>query len=430
MKFCMLAWLLFALALPAHAANDLEAADDSPANNRQILVMLPQPPAHYRPDADYPGGYDASAGRAAGLRIATEVARAYGLTLVQDWPMPALGLNCYVMEVPRSESVDAMLQQLPQDKRVESAQEMNRFHALAHNDPLYAVQPGAMLWHLDDIHRVATGRGVVIAQVDTGVEVGHPDLAGQVAISRNFVDDASDVAELHGTAVAGVMVARSDNGVGIVGVAPQARLLALRACWQAGTAATTAATTAASCNSFTLAGALQFALDRRAPIINLSLTGPPDRLLARLLDAAWKRGVIVVAAADPQAPDGGFPASHAHVLSVGQLDASGSGGPPGVDVWAPGNQIPTTEPGGRWGFVSGSSFAAAHVSGIIALLLELAPALSPQQVRTALASGQRPLDALRTDAIGRIDSCAVVSRLVSVHPVCRDALELRAVFPR
>jgi subtilisin family serine protease len=98
------------------------------------------------------------------------------------------------------------------------------------------------------VRKAATGRKVTVAVVDSGIESNHPDLAGQVAVEENFVDGQKYVAELHGTAVAGVIAARAGNGVGIEGVAPDARLLALRACWQAGSAT--------RCNSFTLAKAI------------------------------------------------------------------------------------------------------------------------------------------------------------------------------
>src|SRR6185295_8428623 len=137
--------------------------------------------------------------------------------------------------------------------RVESAQPINVFHTLGHNDPLYPLQPGARQWRLAELHEVATGRNAIVAQIDTGVELDHPDLRGQVALARNFVDGSDWAGEAHGTAVAGIIAARADNGIGIAGVAPQAVLMALRACWQAGDRG------AASCNSFTLAKALQFA---------------------------------------------------------------------------------------------------------------------------------------------------------------------------
>ena len=107
-----------------------------------------------------------------------------------------------------------------------------RGRTASHNDPLYAAEPAAAQWHLADLHRIATGRGVKVAVIDSGIEVRHPDLAGQILMSRNFVAGRSAAAEQHGTGVAGIIAAKADNGIGIAGVAPGARLLGLRACWQ------------------------------------------------------------------------------------------------------------------------------------------------------------------------------------------------------
>lgn len=135
--------------------------------------------------------------------------------------------------------------------------------------------------------------------------------------------------------------------------------MALRACWQDEAAGDTV------CDTLSLAKALHFALENHAQIINLSLTGPPAPVLARLLDMAIERDVIIVAAFDSSQPDGGFPASHRGVVAVAEEGAEGEGA-----VVAPGRDVPTTQPDGGWSFVSGSSYAAAHVSGLFALLRE------------------------------------------------------------
>ena len=112
-----------------------------------------------------------------------------------------------------------------------------------------------------------------MAVIDSGIDAGHPDLAGQVAVNRNFVSGQPLVAEQHGTAVAGIIAAKADNRMGIVGVAPGTRLLGLRACWQGRDSASTV------CDTLSLAKALYFAVESRADVINLSLSGPDDRLL-------------------------------------------------------------------------------------------------------------------------------------------------------
>jgi subtilisin family serine protease len=367
--------LLMLLALLLACAAAQAAEPEAPAAPAQVLVMLQVPAPHFRPGAGYSGAYRTDSGSAARRRVAQQLAAAHGLTLVSDWPMPVLGIECYVLALPPGAEAAQVASLLEADKRVAWAQPVAAFRSLASGDPLYPAQPGALRWKLDELHRTATGRAVTVAVIDSGVDERHPDLDGQVLHHQNFIDNTEYAAEPHGTAVAGIIAARAGNGIGIRGVAPQSRLLALRACRE------TAGQVGAQCDSFSLGKALNFAIMREPKVINLSLTGPPDRLLQRLLDVALLRGIAVVGAADPALADGGFPASWPGVFSVGG-DA------------APGRDIPSTLPGARYGLVSGSSYASAHVSGLLALVDELRPRATPPQLQAYLRSGpSAPIDA-------------------------------------
>jgi hypothetical protein len=378
------------------AASAQEHNVSEPANRPRIVVTLNAIAPHFRPDADYTGGYASRSNQRALKRAAEKLAGEYGLTVESTWPIPALGVDCFVLEIPSGVSSAQILERLARDPRVESTQPMNVFRVLGYNDPLYRLQRDAESWPLDDIHKFVTGRGVRVAVIDTGIETEHPDLRGQIADTKNFVDESEYVAEAHGTAVAGIIAARANNGVGIAGIAPRSRLLALRACWQDGLDSV--------CNSFTLAKALQFALDGGAQVINLSLGGPRDPLLERLIDTALAKGVTVVGA-QGASPDNNFPASHPGVLAV----ASNTVGEiRGSVLITRGDDIPSTSPGGRWNFVSGSSFAAAKVTGIVALLHELNPRLSPRQVRNALHPAEVLSAANKLPAT--IDLCSAITR--------------------
>jgi subtilisin family serine protease len=384
------------------AVSDLTHAGIAPeAAERRILVMLKWRPSHDKPNASLGGGVDTPE-RTERQRAAAQFASEYGLAVDSDWVMASLKLDCYLMTVPGNKPPSATIELLAGDGRVAWAQPLHAFHTLGHSDPLFTLQPVATEWHLAELHAITTGHNVSIAEIDSGVELTHVDLQGQISLSQNFVQESPYAPEAHGTAMAGIMVARADNGVGIVGVAPAARLMALRACWQVDPAA-------ASCDSFSLGKALQFAVNQRADIINLSLAGPEDELLQRLLDAALHQGVIVVAAADPQVQGGGFPASHPGVIAVMQEDTADRF--PGVV--APGSGVPTTLLGDRWGLASGSSIAAAHVSGMAALMRELVPAMGPEQTRATLRVTGAPKSATVGRA-GRIDACAVIGRLSGV----------------
>lgn len=354
----MVRFLAATLLLFASAAQ----ADPAIPADRQIMVMLRLAPPHMRTGADYGGGYGEDATRGGRQRIAARLAADHGLTLIQNWPMPLLGVDCFVMGIPEGRSAADAASEIARDKAVAWSEPIALYkgeaEAPAHNDPLFAAQPAARQWQLARLHRQVTGRGIAVAVIDSGVDVRHPDLAGQVALSRNFTDRPPAI-EAHGTAVAGIIAARADNKVGIVGIAPEARILALRACWQA--------TDQTLCDSLSLAKAIQFAIERKADIINMSLSGPPGRLLATLLRLGLDRGSTLVAAYDPALADGGFPASLPGAIAVS--DRADAGRLLSVYV-APGRDIPAPQPGGRWSLVNGSSFSAAHVSGLFALLRE------------------------------------------------------------
>jgi subtilisin family serine protease len=306
------------------------------------------------------------------------------------------------MAAPASLSAEEAAAQLSKDPGIAWSEPMHMYHAegqaAAYNDPLYRAEPAAREWRLADLHRLATGRKVSVAVIDSEVEANHPDLAGQVAVSENFTPEpARKAGERHGTGIAGLIAAKADNGVGIVGIAPQARLMALRACWEQGPASTV-------CDSVSLAKAMHFAIERRAQVINMSLAGPPDMLLGKLVDVAAARGITVVAAYDPHLPHGGFPASHQGVIPV--IDESLAVAQPGV-YSAPGRDVPTTQPGGRWSLVDGSSYAAAQVSGLMALARQ----------RAAGPGGSFNLVSIRPGG-GAIDACATVTRS---RRTCADA---------
>ena len=386
-------WRRVALALALAIGSLAPAAASDPSNGQtdhQILVMVRHPPDHYRANGAYGGGYGDELAQSARQGLARRIAHKYGLTLVEQWPMPMIGVDCFVMLVPEGRTTTAAAQQLSHDADVSWVEpvELYTSRAAAPNDPLFAAEPAAAQWHLADLHRMASGRGTRVAVIDSGIDERHPDLAGQVAVNRNFVSGQSLVAEQHGTAVAGIIAAKADNRVGIVGVAPGARLLGLRACQQ-GHGATV-------CDTLSLAKALYFAVENKSDVINLSLSGPDARLLREILNVAYARGTAIVAAFDPKLPDGGFPASIPGVIAVSDAPVAGSHGEVYV---APGHDVPTTEPGGRWFLVNGSSFAAAHVSGLVALVRE-------RRRSTPLAlvtQGRRG---------GAIDACATLVKAV------------------
>ncbi|MGN6280388.1 S8 family serine peptidase [Frateuria sp.] len=352
-------------------------------------------------------GYAAPAHYGAGRRAAstlTDLQQHYGWTEVAGWPIKALKLYCIVLQPPPGTSREAMLQALAKDQRVALAEPLHEYATYAdqatqpqrYNDPYADLQRGFVETDAALAHSTSQGRDTRVAVVDTGVDVAHPDLKGRVLATQNLVNDDARAFrdDRHGTEVAGIIAATANNRQGIVGIAPDAALSVYKACWYAGAGA------GARCNSFTLAKALAAIIDTDARVINLSLGGPADPLLGQLLGQLLEEGRIVVTALPPSGNLGGFPDGTPGVLVV--RTTADTPAPVGV-LSAPGHDILSTEPGGGYDFSSGSSMAAAHVSGIVALLLSLDPHLSAQSVhRILLDSSKRTPDGLQVDAAAAV----------------------------
>jgi subtilisin family serine protease len=322
-------------------------------------------------------------------RIADAIAQDYPIAKLTEWPMSVVGVHCVVYQVLGNASVETTIAQLSKDPRVRIVQNMHIFKTKAHqyNDPYFKLQANLQQMAIGLAHSKRTGKTTPIAMIDPGVDLDHPELAGQISASENFASQisASFANDKHGTAVAGIMVARSDNGTGIIGIAPDAKLIALKACWP-----DQADAMAAVCNSFTLALAVNKAIQSGAKILNMSLTGPKDAFLELLLNKAIEDGMIVVAAdAGEQNAQENFPASLKNVISVQSLKPIGQI-PPLLSITAPGEKILTTLPHGTYDFISGNSIAAAEVSGIVALLMELKPDLDINQVLAILQTSKLP----------------------------------------
>ncbi len=229
--------------------------------------------------ASSPRGYDSLGPYMAGSiarTLSRALAKNYRLREAATWPIALLDVHCLVYELPADADRRELLAALAHDARVESAQPLLDFETAsgAYNDPYAQLQRNVQQLDIIAAHALSRGAGVRVAVIDTGVQTNHPDLPATV-IARNFVDNdaGSFRGDAHGTAVAGVIAAVPDNGIGIVGIAPDVSLLAYKACWRA-----SATGIRAVCNTFTLAQAIAAAIEARADIINLSLDGPSDPL--------------------------------------------------------------------------------------------------------------------------------------------------------
>lgn len=364
---------------------EAKVQSDVDIESRQILVLLRQRTTHYRGGEAYGSSYNDARSKASREITGRRLANEFNIRFVGFWPMPEIGLDCLIMEAIDGQAIGDVIAAIERDKEVEWAEPVATYHSLGtatYNDPLFAAAPAATQWHLAELHRTATGKGVTVAVVDSSIDGAHPDLVGQLKLNRNFVAGRTLGAETHGTGVAGVIVAKANNQQGMVGVAPKARLLGLRACWQKGGISV--------CDTLSLAKALHFAIQKDVNILNLSLTGPSGKLLAELIAKAVGNGSVVVAAVDPARVGGGFPASLKGVVAVTD---SASITPLMNAYRAPGKGIPTTQPNAKWFMANGSSYSAAHVSGLFALLMEEQESTKVRPVLVRVKNGGGAIDA-------------------------------------
>lgn len=298
-------------------------------------------------------------------RQSKRVASKYSLREVANWPIRALAAHCVVYEIPDERPLGTVLAALGKDSNIALAEPLAEFHTLTdaqapYNDPLYDLQTNLSALDIADAHQRSQGAGIRIALIDTGVDAHHPDLEGRIVRAQSFIGTTrrSASAYRHGTAMAGLIAAVANNRVGIVGIAPQAQVEALEACWQV-----RPDNDAAVCNTFTLAKALAAAVDDEVAVINLSIAGPSDPLLTALVTTAIQRGVIVVGAG--VATPTGFPTEVGGVISARGMQQSLDAG----TFALPADHVLTLRPGAGYDFETGSSVAAAELTGVIALML-------------------------------------------------------------
>jgi hypothetical protein len=427
----MIRWSILALVMiMAGACSSVPVRIDSRALGNQvplspdrfIIVAVENAPAAYVAHAgSTPRGYDAVGdyGPTSRARQAMrEVEREYGLKEINAWPIEALNVHCAVLEIPSGTDRSALVAALSKDRRIKLSQPLQTFatRTEGYNDPYVGLQRGFQQMDVAGAHPWSRGEGVRIAIIDTGVDIHHADLRGSIAAAANFVD-ADDVQfrrDRHGTEMAGVIAAVANNREGIVGVAPNARLLIFKACWQARPDAD-----AARCNSFTLARALAAAFDAHAQIVNLSLAGPDDPLVGDLIREGLRRGVLFVGAAADAAGSGDGLMHQPGVIEVASAETHSS---VADALYAPGREILTLLPDGRYDFASGASIATAQVSGVVALMLAKNPGLTAPAVYRLLRDTSSSAKAADGSVRG-VDACAAVVTLIG-QGSCRNAAEV------
>jgi subtilisin family serine protease len=358
-----LLWL--SLLLAACHTTAPEVGGDAP----RLLVTFPEDPSELRfvtggsRRTYYAGDWQVSA------RVQRQIdalSRRYGLRRINSWPIKSLGVQCVLFEASSGTDIANLVRLIAAEPGVDSVQPQQQFDGLvaSSREARVELQLGEHAANLAALHRLTRGASARIGIVDTLVDQHHPDLRRQIARQYPFVGD-SETGRMHGTAVAGVIVADNEDDDGVVGIAPDADVYVYGACQSTDS-------DGARCDTFNLAKALEQALVDHVEVLNLSLAGPYDPLLARLLSQALSGGMIVVAAVGPNDPASDFPASMPGVWAVtGTHAILENAAPATVDAcarWIVDPERLSTRAGGGYRFFYGSSMSAAGVSGFAALL--------------------------------------------------------------
>lgn len=385
---------------------------------RNVAALPPAGEGRMEPNVvvfEVPAGV--SAGAIAGL------ARGAGVEVLESVSSASLGVTVVRAKVAAGGSITATLRRLGATRGVSGAQpnylygmpntvfrlQSGTRTASTGNQPTESAVPQYALDKLNVGALPAAGRGVRVAVIDSGVDDGHPYLKGRVAARFDAFADSQPAPDMHGTGVAGLIAA---NG-SVVGVAPQATILAARAFG-------VDASGAVQGSSMTILKSIDWALSQQARVINMSFAGPKDPMVARALAAAVKSGAIPVAAAGnagPGAPPA-FPGSDPNVIAVTATDATDAiyeyaNRGPYVAVAAPGVDVLAPAPGGQVQIMSGTSMAAAEVSGVVALMLAEGVPANVATVRKRLLDTARDLGPSGRDPVfgaGLVDASAAAKR--------------------
>ncbi len=280
------------------------------------------------------------------------------------------------------------------DPRVVFVEPNYRMHAMiVPNDPIYPREYWTRSVNLEPAWDVTTGSpNVIVAIIDVGVYVDHPDLKGRLLPGYNFVDSTTNVnddsASQHGTVVSLLAAAKGNDGYGQAGVAWGVKILPIKAINKEGDG-----------NSRWVADGIHWATDHGAMVINLSLGGPDfSQSVAREIGYARSKGVVIVAAAGNDPNERDYPADDANVITVGASDANNNYADftsvvNKVDVAAPGVSIPALLPelGNDVYAKSGTSFSAPIVTGVIALMQSVRPSIRQDEILSILKSTARDI---------------------------------------
>ena len=326
------------------------------------------------------------------------IARRYELTQLDSQNFPLIGTSLYRWRLGGGRTVANTVRALGGERIVASVQP-NYIFTLQEDSAKVAagLQGDAAQYVLAKLQsaqaqQIATGKDVLVAVIDSEIDAKNPNLDGTIVKVFDPLG-GNEKPHAHGTSIAGAIAAHGK----LLGIAPGAQVLAIHAFDDT--------PGVARGNSYAIYKGLQWAADNGARIVNMSFAGPADPTLQRLLAAAYDKGIVLIAAAGNAGPksDPLYPAADPNVIAVTATDSDDHLFPMAnrgrhIAVAAPGVDIFALGPGDEYVFTTGTSIAAAHVSGVVALLLEHKPSLKPADIRAALTATAQPLGPPRPDS--------------------------------
>lgn len=332
--------------------------------------------------------------------------------------IPALDVR--IVSVP-TRAAGKLLRALQSNKDVEYAEPDSVAHAIGTTNDPYFTQ--GYQWYLSKIEATTawdttTGSSsVVVAVLDTGVLASHPDISGKVLVGYNFVSNSTDTTDDngHGTAVAGLTSASTNNGVGMAAVSWANPVMPVKVLGADGSGSYSG-----------ISNGITWAADRGARIINLSLGGTSSsRTLQDAVNYAWNKNVILIAAAGNNGNNTAvYPAACSNVVAVSATNST-DGRPSWsnygsyVDVSAPGVSVLTLSGASSYANWNGTSFSSPVTSGVVALMASANTSLSNAGIVDALLKNSDDIGAAGYDVYfghGRVNARRAVAAVTTSSP--------------
>lgn len=327
-----------------------------------------------------------------------DVVRRLGLRHLNGRTFGLAGITAHLYQITNGAAVTDVIAALETDPTVASAQP-NYLYTLqqsaspsGQSDSQYALAK----FSIGEVHAVTRGRSVAVAVIDSGIDRTHPELSATAIETIDATDLETIDAHTHGTSIAGIIAAQG----ALIGIAPDVKLVGVRAFTIDKSSGETRST------SWQIARALDLSHKAGARIVNMSFAGARDPLVGESIAGAQSRGLVAIAAAGNDGPGSkpAFPAAYPGVIAVtatDQNDAVYGKANQGdyVQIAAPGVGILAPVPNGGYEISSGTSMAAAHVSGLVALMLSQKGSLSSKQVQDILESTATDLGSPGRDAV-------------------------------